>query len=235
VSEVDHGHDLGVDWVDVSAEPHHVEQFCIHGLRVFEVTIEPGTSTQFHRHHRDTIYVRTTTGRSRAEEPGHQPTKASLGRSTGLTTRLRLLASRKLSQGWLEIPAGTVILQPHHSLPLIHRVTAHQSNPRALRMIGVELQRDYRKPQPFPETRQLLAECPAREWWPVYRLRVSPHGHATLSLPGGGALIVVCGTALLVGAQDSVIESSQAHWLAPGIATVHASGPQALDAVLVPT
>jgi hypothetical protein len=69
----------------------------------------------------------------------------------------------------------------------------------------------------------------------VYRLRVRSHAQATVSLPGGGVLVVVSGTALLLGAQDSVIESSQAHWLTPGIATVHAFDFQALDAVLVPT
>lgn len=230
--ETRRGHGLGVEWVDVSVEPHHVERIRTDRLRVYEVTIEPGTATQFHRHNRDTIYIRTASGRSRSEEPGQQPTQASTGRSARLTTRLRLRISRKFSHGWLQIPFGTVILQQHKRLPLIHRVTAHESNQRPLRMIGVELQPDYQLPQPLPETQQLRAEFPGTHW-PVYRLRLRPQTHATLTLPGGGVLVVVCGTASLPDAQENLIEPGQTHWLPPGIATVLASNAQALEAVVV--
>lgn len=234
MGEIDYGRDLGVDWVDVSAEPHHVEQFRIRGVRVYEVTIAPGNSTLFHRHHRDTIYIRTTTGRSRSDEPGHQLMQAVLGRSTGVATRARLRAGRRLSRGWVQIPVGTVLLQPHHSLPLIHRVIAHPSNQCPLRIIGVELERDYLLPQPLPETRELRAEAePGR--WPAYRLRLRPHAQTRLALRGGGVLVVVSGTASLPDAQGRVIESGHSYWLATDFATVRPLGDQGLNAVVIAT
>ena len=119
---------IGVDWVDVSAEPNHVEQFRSDVARVYEVTIMPGTATLYHRHDRDTVYVITAGGRFRSQEPGHQRSRTSLGHSTGLLSQLGLLAAR-LTHGWLQVPAGTVILQPHKDFPLIHRVHAHRTNP----------------------------------------------------------------------------------------------------------
>ena len=48
---------ISVDWVDVSAEPNHVEQFRTDVVRVYEVTINAGMATLYHRHDRDTVYV----------------------------------------------------------------------------------------------------------------------------------------------------------------------------------
>lgn len=230
MADHDRGHDFGVDWVDVSIEPHHLEQFRTHGVRVYEVRIPPGTPTQFHRHDRDTIYVLTAGGRFRSQEPGHQRSRTALGRSTPLPTQLRLLAAR-LRRGWFEMPTGTVILQPHRSLPLIHRVTAHPFNSGDVAMVGVELSADYRYPGALPQTAALQAEHHGPRW-PVYRLRVGSGGDTTLSLPGGGVLVVVDGTASLPG-RDLAVTAGQVRWLAPGSTSVQAAG--GLDAVVVPT
>ena len=90
---------ISVDWVDVSAEPNHVEQFRTDVARVYEVTINAGTATLYHRHDRDTVYVITAGGRFRSQEPGHQRSRTSLGRSTGLGSQLRLLATRLTQDG----------------------------------------------------------------------------------------------------------------------------------------
>jgi len=68
--------------------------------------------------------------------------------------------------------------------------------------------------QAMPETQDLRAEFPGAQW-PVYRLRLRPQAHATLTLPGGGALVAVCGTAWLPDAQDNVIDPGQAYWTSP--------------------
>lgn len=218
-----------VDWVDVSVEPHHVEQFRAAGVRVYEVTIQPGTATQFHRHDRDTVYVLTAGGRFRSEEPGQQRSRTSLGRSTGMLSQLRLWASRTL-HGWLRMATGTVILQPHRAYPLIHRVLAHPSNPGPIRMIGVELQDDYRAPDPVTGVAGLRVEKHGQRWR-VYRLRLDAGSTTTFTAPVGGVLVVVAGSATLPDKQQAVAGS--VHQLPHGVVTLRSSEP--LDAVVVPT
>lgn len=225
--------EIGVDWVDVSAEPNHVEQFRTDVARVYEVTIVAGTATLYHRHDRDTVYVITAGGRFRSQEPGHQRSRTSLGRSTPLHTQLRLLITR-LANGWLRMPSGTVVLQPHKAFPLIHRVHAHPSNPGPIRMVGVELQSSYRPPGRMGRVAGLRVEKRGARWL-VYRLRLDAGTATTFTVAGGGVLIVVAGTAELSGvsgSRDAVVGS--AHQLPHGAVTVRASGTGALDAVVVP-
>jgi hypothetical protein len=217
-----------VDWVDVSVEPHHVEQFHAAGVRVYEVTIDPGTATQFHRHDRDTVYVITAGGRFRSEEPGHQRSRTSLGRSTSLLSQLRLLATRTV-HGWLRMANGTVILQPHHAYPLIHRVLAHPSNAGPIRMVGVELQPDYHAPT---QVAGLRVEKHGPRWR-VYRLRLNAGKTTTLTLPGGGVLVVVTGSIAFTDGQNAVHGS--VHQLPRGTVSLRSSDAQAFDAVIVPT
>ena len=205
-------------------------------FRVFEVVIEPGCWSQFHRHNRDTIYLRTTSGRSKSEQPGQQLTPASLGRSTGLFTGAYLLARRRFRRGWLDIPAGTVMVQPNGTMPLIHRVAAHRSNQRALRLVGVELQDDYRLPAPLPETAELRAEIRDSRF-AAYRLRIPQGAHAALSLPCGGVFIVVAGTARLSNEQETAKDQNRAGptgWHRES-GPLHADGDGAVDGVVVPT
>ena len=89
MNPTDHGSDFGVEWVDVTIEPHHVEQLANQAVRIYEATITPGTATQFHRHTHDTIYVITAGGRFRSDEPGHQITGTRVGRSTPLPRQRR--------------------------------------------------------------------------------------------------------------------------------------------------
>ncbi|CPR12018.1 hypothetical protein BN971_03311 [Mycobacterium bohemicum DSM 44277] len=222
--------ELGVEWVDVSAEPNHVEQFRTDAARIYEVTIKAGTATLYHRHDRDTVYVITSGGRFRSQEPGHQRSRTSLGRSTGLGSQLRLLASR-LTIGWLRVPAGTVILQPHKDFPLIHRVHAHPSNAGPIKMIGVELPSGHPAPSPIDGGAGLRVEKRGPRWL-VYRLRLDAGGTTTFTAPAGGVLVVVAGTAELPDGPDAVAGS--VHRLRPGVVTVRSSGTIPLDAVVVP-
>ncbi len=222
---------LGVDWVDVSAEPNHVEQFRGDLVRVYEVTIKAGTATLYHRHDRDTVYVITAGGRFRSHEPGHQRSRTSLGRSTGLLSQLRLLATR-LAHGWLRMPSGTVVLQPHRDFPLIHRVNAHPSNPVPIRMIGVELQSGHPPPGEIRRVAGLRVEKHTQRWL-VYRLRLDTDTIATLTVPNGGVLVVVAGAAALSDGPEAT--QGSALQLPHGTVTVHASGTDELNAVLVPS
>jgi hypothetical protein len=220
-----------VDWVDVSVEPHHVEQFRAAGVRVYEVSIDPGTATQFHRHDRDTVYVITAGGRFRSEEPGHQRNRTSLGRSTSLLSQLRLLATRT-AHGWLRMANGTVILQPHHTYPLIHRVLAHPSNAGPIRMVGVELPADYHPPGPITQVAGLRVEKNGSRWR-VYRLRLNAGKTTTLTLSGGGVLVVATGSVALPDGENAVHGS--VHQLPCGTVALRSSDAQAFDAVIVPT
>ncbi|MGB8391721.1 hypothetical protein [Mycobacterium sp.] len=224
---------IGVDWVDVSAEPNHVEQFRSDVARVYEVTIYAGTATLYHRHDRDTVYVITAGGRFRSQEPGHQRSRTALGRSTWVGSQLRLLATR-LTHGWLQVPTGTVILQPHRDFPLIHRVHAHPGNPGPIRMIGVELPTGHPAPSRIERGAGLRVEKHTSRWL-VYRLRLDADGTTTFTAPRGGVLVVVTGTAELSGSsgsQDAVAGS--VHQLPGGSVRVRSSGGRALDAIIVP-
>jgi len=221
---------IGVDWVDVSAEPNHVEQFRTNVARVYEVTIKAGTATLYHRHDRDTAYVITAGGRFRSQEPGDQRSRTSLGRSTPILSQLRLLVSR-LTNGWLQAPAGTVILQPHKDFPLIHRVHAHRSNPGPIRMIGVELQNGHPTPGRIGHVAGLLVEKHSSRWL-VYRLRLDAGTTTTFTLAQGGVLVVVAGVAELSGSQD--VPSGSARKMPYGTVTVRASDAQPLNAIIVP-
>jgi hypothetical protein len=224
---------IGADWVDVSAEPNHVEQFRSDVARVYEVTIDAGTATLYHRHDRDTVYVITAGGRFRSQEPGHQRSRTSLGRSTRLLSQLRLLAARR-THGWLQMSPGTLVLQPHRDFPLIHRVHAHPANPGPIRMIGVELHSGHPPPSRIGSVAGLRIEKHGSRWL-VYRLRLDAGTATTFTVAGGGVLVVVAGTAELSGlsdGQDAIAGS--VHQLSRGAVTVRASGTQALDAVIVP-
>lgn len=222
--------EIGIEWVDVSVEPNHVEQFHTDFARVYEVIIDPGTATLYHRHDRDTVYVITVGGRFRSQEPGRQRGRTSLGRATSLLSQLRLLATR-LMRGWLKVPGGTVILQPHKDFPLIHRVHAHRSNSGPIRMIGIELPTGHPARRRIGRAPGLRIEKHSSRWL-VYRLRLDAGATTTFTVASGGVLVVVAGTAVPSDGQGAVTGS--ARQLPHGTVTVRASGPRALDAVIVP-
>jgi hypothetical protein len=55
------------------------------------------------------------------------------------------------------MPDGTVLWQPHTSLPLVHRVSAAASNAAPTRMLGIEL-RSNRAPRRILDTSVLRLE-----------------------------------------------------------------------------
>jgi hypothetical protein len=232
MSFADHGSGFGVEWVDVTVEPHHAEQFANKDVRIYEATIAPGTATLFHRHTRDTLYVITAGGRFRSEEPGHQIPGTRVGRSTPLRRQLWWLATRKLGGKWVRMPTGTLVAQPHRTHPLIHRVIAHPANTTAIRMLGVELQRERPASGPLAGAAGIRIENHGTPW-PAYRLS-TPAGaqpqHVTLT--GGAVLVVVAGSAAV---QHKVevqrLQPGQARWLPPGENAIRSSS---LDAVLIP-
>lgn len=228
----DHSADFGVDWVDVTVEPHHAEQFANQAVRIYEATIPPGTATLFHRHIRDTLYVITAGGRFRSEEPGHQMAGTRMGRSTPLRRQLWWLAIRKLGGSWVRMPTGTLIAQPHRTHPLIHRVIAHPANSGPIRMLGVELQRERpvsTRLHGAPGIRVENGGAP----WPAYRLSSPPDGQPQhVMLAGGGVLVVVAGSATVEhNGEVRELQSGQARWLAPGGNSIRSSR---MDAVLIP-
>ncbi len=228
----DHGTDFGVEWVDVTIEPHHVEQFANQAVRIYEATIAPGTATQFHRHTHDTIYVITAGGRFRSDEPGHQIIGARVGRSTSLSRQLWWMATRKLAGGWVRMPTGTLVAQPHRTHPPIHRVIAHRTNTTAIRMLGVELHRERPVSAQLARAASIRIEH-RRAPWPAYRLNTPPDDQPQqLTLAGGGVLVVVAGSA---EAQHDGhvhhIEAGQANLLPAGQTAIRS---RAMDALLIP-
>ncbi|MGB9305258.1 MAG: hypothetical protein WCB92_16710 [Mycobacterium sp.] len=231
----DHGNDFGVEWVDVTIEPHHVEQFANQAVRIYEATIAPGIATQFHRHTHDTIYVVTAGGRFRSDEPGHHIPGTRVGRSTPLPRQLWWLATRKLAGGWVTMPTGTVIAQPHRTHPLIHRVIAHPTNAAAIRMLGIEPHRERPVSAPPASAPGIRIEFGGPPW-PVYRLStLSDHQPQQVTLAGGGVLVVVRGSAAAQRqGQVHHVEAGQACVLSPGPSTIESIESRGMDALLIP-
>jgi hypothetical protein len=231
----DHGKDFGVEWVDVTIEPHHAEQFANQAVRIYEATIAPGTATEFHRHAYDTIYVVTAGGRFRSDEPGRQIPGTRVGRSTPLPRQLWWLATRKLAGGWVKMPTGTLIAQPHHTHPLIHRVIAHPTNAAVIRMVGVELHCERPVSAPPASASGIRIEHPGPPW-PAYRLSMpSDHRPQQVMLAGGGVLVVTKGSAAAqLRRQVHHVKAGQACVLSPGPSTIESTASRGLDALLIP-
>ncbi len=211
-----HDPKLGVEYVEVNDEPHHIEQLRNAYVRVYLATIDPGTCTLYHRHRLNTLYIVTSEGSSKSEEPGNQKQHTGVGRSIPITTKLTWWANRKLART-LRLPTGTVLMQHHAEFPLTHRLCAASENDQPIRMLGIELLTDPHRP-PGPPPR--LAAHPVEyhdDQATVYRIELT-HGHQTdrLRPRRPGLLVVLSGTAqlqLAPGASSQTLNSGAVHWL----------------------
>jgi hypothetical protein len=224
-----HDPELGVDYVAVDDEPNHVEKFRSGGVRLYEATIPPGRATEFHRHDRDTLYVILAGGRFRSDEPGQQHAGTRLGRSVTRPRQLRWLVRRALT-GWLTMPTGTLLVQPHAAHPLIHRVIAAATNPLAIRMFGIEMHNAVH----LSTRAGLRGDGIHVEYldprYTVYRLHLAPDGRRPVALPNGGVLVAVAGTADVA---DGRAVTDAVTWLDPGTPTIRSTAPEPLKALLV--
>lgn len=183
----------GPDFVPVAEEPSHVELFANDRCRVYEVRLPPGHVTRDHLHHTDTVYVVVRGGTIRSDNLLGTSSPTRPGASAGRLRPAGWLA-RRLLVGWIRMPAGTVLWQPHREHPVIHRVRVSARNREPVRMLGVEL----RGSEPAP---RLCSQ-------PGVRLESTSEGSATYRLdaagavlvPGSGVLTVIRGEAVLSGA-----------------------------------
>lgn len=201
----------GIDWVPVDDEPMHRELFQNPLVRVYEATIPPGHSTQDHRHDHDTVYVIVRGGVFRSDNSWPQTSATKLGRSTGLLRTIEMLV-RRLTVGWLQMPDGTLLWQPHGNHPLVHRVAASPENTHPIRMLGVEL-RSNRPPRRMPGQAGARLEHSSPHTT-SYRITAT----TPVDIPGQAVLTVVHGTATTPSGTPAA--SGETHWIpAPG--TLH--------------
>lgn len=202
------------EFVPVAREPVHVELFDNPWVRVYEACIAPGHTTLDHLHDHDTVYVIVTGGTFRSVNSWRQRTVTVPGRSTG---RLRTLGwlLRRFVTGWLRMPEGTLLWQPHASHPLVHRVTASWQNTEPVRMLGIELRTNHapptlhRAPGVRPESASLHSAS--------YRIEAE----ATVEVPGQAVLTVIRGT---VAAQlGTIIQAGETRWFAAGVTLTSAT------------
>jgi hypothetical protein len=99
-------------------------------------------------------------------------------------------------------------------------------------MIGVELQSGHPPPGEVRRVAGLRVEKHTPRWL-VYRLRLDTDTIATFTVPTGGVLVVVAGTAAFSDGLDAT--QGSALQLPHGTVTVRASGTDVLNAVLVPS
>ena len=235
VAESPHVHydsELGVDWVPVDTEPHHIEMFRNRAVRIYEATIAPGGETEYHRHARDTLYVVTAGGRLRSDEPGNQRPGTEPGHSVTLCRRLSWLARRTVGRGTIHVPTGTLLMQPHTTRPLIHRVVADSANPIAVRMVGVELH-ETSTPAELPKGRGLRLEH-ANHQARTYRLDLAPGASSPrLAVPHGAVLVVAEGDAGVSQRPRAPVCAGSARWLNPGELAITSIGHKALVALII--
>ncbi|MFT4123994.1 MAG: hypothetical protein QM635_09195 [Microbacteriaceae bacterium] len=194
-------------WVPVEEEPVHRELFRNDLVRVYEARIDPGSVTLDHRHDRDTVYVIVRGGTFRSDNAGRWRSRTALGRSVGVPRTLWWLL-RRLTVGWLTMPAGTVLWQPHASYPLIHRVTGSPRNDQAVRMLGIELRQD-RPPRRMPTLPGVQLEY-ASSRTSTYRLS----GTQPIPLQSDAILTVIRG--VVITPRAGCITAGATVWLAEG-------------------
>lgn len=104
------------EWVHVRDEPDHRHRFENDFVRVYDVRIQPGGRTLYHRHEEDTLYV--------ALHPTHFREK-------------RWGEDEEFHDS--KIPAGTTLCRLHRSEPLTHVV--QNMGTGLMRMIGAEVKK----------------------------------------------------------------------------------------------
>ena len=211
-----HDPKLGVAYVEVNDEPHHIEQLRNAYVRVYLATIEPGTCTLNHRHRVNTLYIVMSEGFSTSEEPGNQKQRTGVGRSIPVTTKLTWWAKRKLARTF-RLPTGTVLMQYHAEFPLTHRLCAASDNDQPIRMLGIELLTDPHRPRDHPPELGTLPIEYHDGQATVYRIDLA-HKQRTGRLHPGrpGLLVIVSGTAQLQhapGTSNETLISGAVHSL----------------------
>ena len=211
-----HDPKLGVAYVEVNDEPHHIEQLRNAYVRVYLATIEPGTCTLNHRHRVNTLYIVMSEGFSTSEEPGNQKQRTGVGRSIPVTTKLTWWAKRKLARTF-RLPTGTVLMQYHAEFPLTHRLCAASDNDQPIRMLGIELLTDPHRPRDQPPELGTLPIEYHDGQATVYRIDLAHRQRTGRLHPGRpGLLVIVSGTARLQhapGTSNETLTSGAVHSL----------------------
>lgn len=194
-------------WVPVADEPDHVQLFDEALCRIYEVRLNPGHTTRAHLHFQDTLYVVVSGGRFRSHNLYATSSPTRPGASTGALRTLGWLA-RRLVIGWLTMPPGTVLWQPHRSHPVIHRVRVARAARCPLRMVGIEL-RGHSPAPGLPHGPGILLEMQTDRSL-TYRMR----GAQELSAPGPGVLTLVEGCG--VSSRWGQVDAGCTVWMEPG-------------------
>lgn len=215
-----HDPELGVEYVEVNDEPHHIEQLRNAYVRVYLATIEPGTCTLYHRHRVNTLYIVTSEGSSTSEEPGNQKQHTGVGRSIPTTTKLTWWAKRKLARTF-RLPTGTVLMQYHAKYPLTHRLCAASENDQPIRMLGIELLAAPHGPAGRPPALSALPVEFHDRQATVYRIELAGGQRTDRLRPRRpGLLVLVSGTAALhlaPGASSQTLIPGAVRWLDPDV------------------
>ena len=132
--------ELGIEYVEVGDEPHHIPQFENQFARVYMATIAPGGKTLYHRHSADTLYIAIRGGVVRTEIKGKQHQRLGFARSIGLATKLRW-GLRRLVLGSVDVPTSTVYVQYNKEAPVVHRIAADPHNKQDVKLMGIEVLR----------------------------------------------------------------------------------------------
>jgi hypothetical protein len=230
---------LGIDYVDVNDEPHHVERFRNDWVRVYMATIAPGTKTLYHRHHENTLYVAIEGGIHHNDLPGAQKQRSiGLPRSLGLATKVAW-ALRRLVFGTVDLPTSTMVMQYHRDFPIIHRVCASAKNALPMALLGIEVFRHPARRNVAPLDASGFALEYTDSELTAYRVRLGA-GRSTggRRIAGPSLLVITTGRGRVSTGDDlaSAVElgAGSVRWLGED-ADLHLAnvGNDALDALLV--
>ncbi len=101
------------DWVETFDEPYHRRRFENEYVRSYDALIPMQSSTLYHRHTEDTLYVSIENARVKEQVFGEEARPPA------------------------DVPAGIAICRAHRNEPLIHQVT--NCGEGDMRMIGAEV------------------------------------------------------------------------------------------------
>jgi len=196
-------------FVDVDSEPLHHEEFQNDYIRIYRALLEPGKSTKFHRHSRDTLYLVFKGGEISTEKMKGTPSCPTiLARGLPVSGKLRL-AYEKIFFRYLSLETGFFFYMPSKRSPVIHRAITSKSNHESMDLLGVEILFSNKD-------RIAVSNCSGREEIDTKEIRVS-----RLSSKAGQILTDICmeepALLIVITGEITIIDGQKSVFLKAGI------------------
>jgi len=186
-------------YVEVRDEALHVERFSNLYFRVYVVALAPGQTTLPHRHAVNTLYVTLEGGKlTTTPYPGANGGSIHFPRSASLCEKAHL-ALQKVSTGAVFLADGSFFYIPCLKRPSIHQASAAASNPRPLKLMGIELCPAASRPSPIRLPSAYRGEYNEDNFWLFSRI-YAPLAEDNIPVSGTAFMLLCLGGRLEISA-----------------------------------